>query len=703
MADDMIHTGAMIALVPADPENWALESGQGEDVSDLHVTLCYWEDAESLSPQYKIELHRAAIDAAANFPPIQGEAFGVALFNPGEGQCMVLEITGDDVNAVRQAVAEMVGTGQGYLPWNAHMTLKYGSLDLNEGIDKLGPITFDHIRVAIGEDHVDYPFNGYAEQGEMQMPMDTEPAATESEYASADCGCDTVMASVNSKTWQSLPVAERDTKWSAEEAIARISSWAGSDGDKFAKPFLWKQADGQPLNPDSYRLPVADVVNGKLVLVPRAVFQAATILSGGHGYLEGVVPDDERDELKSVITSMYEKLQEMYQDPRVVAPWLLGRTPAEREEEASNMKASITAAVNRSGWGSMPIADASRPWDSGAARGRLRSWSDGDMRKYRRGFLWWDQAAPENFGSYKLPIADVIDGTLTIVPRAVNSAYGATQGARGGVDIPSSDLSGVRSVLETIRNRFDSGSEDSATASAGPLTPPASWFDNPGLTGPTPLTVTADGRVYGHLAAWGVCHAGISNKCVMAPRSTTGYKYFRNGQVLTADGSMVRVGRLTVGTGHADPYLGYIPAADHYDNTGTAVAVVASGEDRYGIWVAGATVPGVSNEKIAELRRSPLSGDWRRSPEGGLELVAALAVNTPGFPIVKFGADQVQASLLAAGMVLPEGMSAPDPVTYTEADQEMINRVSAIEDRIAQLLKRDRAARLDSIFAKFGG
>jgi len=705
----------MIALIPSDKDKERLVVPNGETADDLHLTLCYW--AEPDGDRFYLEMVRAAASMAANFPAFTETAFSVDWLNPkSEKNCIVVGVTGDTLAIFRQSLIEMTGTGDIEEPWVAHMTIRYDDQDpdMHYYSDLTGPVTFTHIRVAFGGDYVDYPLSGptldvEAEDDgpmlESDDAMDMEE--DDSEYASVapDCGCDggedTVVAGVNSKSWQSMPIADRETPWNASEAISRISTWAGNDGSKFGRPFLWKADDGQPLNPDSYRLPIADVVNGKLVMIPRAVFQAGTILSGGHGYLEGVVPDDERTELKATVTAMYDKLQELYQDPRVVAPWLRGRTPGEREEEVANMEASIVAAVNRSGWSDLPIAETSRPWDGNAARSRLRSWADGDMRKYRRGFLWWDDSAPENFGSYKLPIADVIDGTLTIIPRAVSAALGAIAGARGGVDIPSSDMAATRSVLEGIRGRFE---DNSTTASGGPLAPPTEWFADPKLSGPTPLTVTADGRVYGHLAAWNVCHAGITNKCVMAPRSYTGYKYFLNGKVLTADGSQVRVGRLTVGTGHADPMMGYIPAADHYDNTGTAVAITASGEDRYGIWVAGAVVPGVSEEKVAELRRSPLSGDWRRSPEGTLELVAALAVNTPGFPIVKFGQDNVQASLLAAGIVLPEGVQASGVMPELEPESQVSHpRLEALEDKVAKILAGDRRRRIANVFDRFGG
>jgi hypothetical protein len=193
-----------------------------------------------------------------------------------------------------------------------------------------------------------------------------------------------------------------------------------------------------------------------------------------------------------------------------------------------------------------------------------------------------------------------------------------------------------------------SAGEPALVASAAPL-PPLSWFTNPGLEGPTPLTVTDDGRVYGHVATWGVCHVGLPG-CVTAPQSNTDYAYFMVGAERTAEGVDVPVGKLTVGGGHAHPEAGYQAAAAHYDDAGTAVASVFAGEDAHGIWVAGRVVPGATDEQVDALRRSPLSGDWRRIG-GNLELVAAHAVNVPGFPVprarVKFSGDR-QMTLVAS-------------------------------------------------------
>jgi hypothetical protein len=97
-------------------------------------------------------------------------------------------------------------------------------------------------------------------------------------------------------------------------------------------------------------------------------------------------------------------------------------------------------------------------WDSKKAEGRIRSWAGGEdisWAKYRRAFAWYDSANPEVFGSYKLPHHDVVDGSLVTHRSGVIAAGNAMQGGRGGVDIPDSDRSGVRSHLARHYKQFD--------------------------------------------------------------------------------------------------------------------------------------------------------------------------------------------------------------------------------------------------------
>jgi hypothetical protein len=190
-------------------------------------------------------------------------------------------------------------------------------------------------------------------------------------------------------------------------------------------------------------------------------------------------------------------------------------------------------------------------------------------------------------------------------------------------------------------------------AGASPAAPPREWFDDPKLAGPTPLHIGDDGRVYGHVAVWDTCHVGIGASCVKPPKSQTSYAYFHTGEAVTADGSRIPVGRLTYGAGgHAGPNLGYRAAAEHYDNSNNTGALVRAGEDAHGIWVAGALVPEADDAAVRAMRATPLSGDWRRIG-GNLEMVAALHVNTAGFPIPRMmtaSADESDLySLVAAG------------------------------------------------------
>ena len=226
-------------------------------------------------------------------------------------------------------------------------------------------------------------------------------------------------------------------------------------------------------------------------------------------------------------------------------------------------------------------------------------------------------------------------------------------------------------------------------AGAIPVVPPADWFENPNLKGPTPLTVTDEGRVFGHIAAWHVDHIGLSFG-TKPPRSKSKYAYFHTGVVRTDAGKDVPVGQLTLAGGHASLEASAAEAARHYDDTASAVSDVHAGEDAYGIWVAGALRPGATPEQIRALRASAPSGDWRPI-KGGLELVAVCQVNVPGFPIARarVASGQVMALVAAGAMTLAKMKS--DPVT------ELAARIAKLE----QLEKTELSNRAAEASARF--
>lgn len=173
-------------------------------------------------------------------------------------------------------------------------------------------------------------------------------------------------------------------------------------------------------------------------------------------------------------------------------------------------------------------------------------------------------------------------------------------------------------------------------ASAGPLKPPREWFEDPNLRELTPLQITKDGRVYGHLADWDGCHTGFQGICVPPFRSASNYSYFNVGEIETAEGEMVPCGKLMFcreGNGHAPIEMTADEASRYYDDATKVGAFVRAGSDRFGTWLAGAVRSDLTDLDIQHLRTHPPSGDWRPVKNGPSELVAAFAVPIPGFPI----------------------------------------------------------------------
>lgn len=345
---------------------------------------------------------------------------------------------------------------------------------------------------------------------------------------------------------------------------------------------------------------------------------------------------------------------------------------------------------------SVPMGDRDARYDGLAAQKRIFAWAktaDGyDASKLARAFLWRDSDGdPQLKGSYKLPFTDVVGGTLKAMPKAIFAAAGALEGARGGVNIPEADKAAIRSKLNTLYGKIEGdpvppwkdpkgdgrNSDNEAavetviTAAAIPVKPPAEWFESPELPQPTPITVSPDGKVFGHLALFGTCHIGFKD-CVTPPKGST-YAYFHTGEIEAEGGELVAVGHLTFNTGHAALDASPAGAASHYDHTGTVAADVRVGEDKFGIWVSGALRSTLSDEDIRAFRSAPLSGDWRRIA-GRLELVAALAVNTPGFPVAR--------SLVAGGNAQSLVTGTPD---FEEAQMAARRSVKA---RIANSLRK---------------
>jgi hypothetical protein len=254
----------------------------------------------------------------------------------------------------------------------------------------------------------------------------------------------------------------------------------------------------------------------------------------------------------------------------------------------------------------------------------------------------------------------------------------------------------------------EAGVITASAADAGEPVPPREYFEDLGLDGPTPLTIgDADENgfreVFGHIATWETCHIGFQGQCRTAPRSRTQYAYFHTGALDVADVrgevSTIPVGRLTYDSGHAELSASANAAAAHYDNTATLGAFVVAGEDDHGIWVHGVLAPGADVQK---LKATPPSGDWR-PVRGGLELVAVLHVNTPGFPVPRslVAAGGVQA-LVAAGVLHDKPKETTSVRNQRKLADEVAEAVLAKIDARKELADRHAAAlaKLDEMAAQ---
>jgi hypothetical protein len=108
--------------------------------------------------------------------------------------------------------------------------------------------------------------------------------------------------------FQDLPLADRDRKWDGGAAEKRVRKWAGAEDKpnaRYRDVHLWYDADSKD-NFTAYKLLIADVVDGRLVAVPRGVMAAGNIMDGARGGID--LPKDDISRVKSHLAKYYRKM-----------------------------------------------------------------------------------------------------------------------------------------------------------------------------------------------------------------------------------------------------------------------------------------------------------------------------------------------------------------------------------------------------------
>ena len=138
--------------------------------------------------------------------------------------------------------------------------------------------------------------------------------------------------------FQDLPMADAERPWDAQSAQNRVVEWAGGADDwdprKLRRAFVWYDSSDPELL-GSYKLGIGDVVDGRLVAVPRAVFAAAGRLD------QTDVPSGDVQGIRAHLGRYYEKMD---RDP----PWdeeerSMGDKTEETTEERDVAEAEDTA------------------------------------------------------------------------------------------------------------------------------------------------------------------------------------------------------------------------------------------------------------------------------------------------------------------------------------------------------------------------
>jgi hypothetical protein len=791
----------MIALVPSaeDLDRLALVNGEPRD--ELHLTLWYLGDAVNFSqadidhcPTKVGEVLAAYFTAWEDPPTILGNAFGAAHWNPtSEDPAWVLNVgdaNGDNRLAeLRNVIAQTWGEmdwepPRQHTPWQPHICLAYTSDDISSELEsRLGPVSFDRVRVAFGNEITDVPLAApvtvVAALGGVTVPWHVahnhsgcpagKPWAVVKDGTSDVAGChasqsdandqlaalyanegDSTVTNAVTTAEQAVspdvtPIAAGDVSASgcgadqhlmpdgscmSNDEFTTESRWIGvlcvegvttGDGREFSQNSLtwadhallrWQKEGSHGGNHDVTVSVgrIDEVWRDGSMIYGRGVLNIKepdgwTIYNRLKNGFAGGISIDADDIMDADVEVVWaeDDPEDTVVDEDDIVKFLFGR-PEKMIYHAGRVRAAtlcdipafveahialetvdpaaVTASDTRELSAVVPIHSteiSDGPWQPPRTVGALRSLpSEAFTSNYSTGGVLLHHELGE-------------DGELGPANVTAVAAALAQLTSRRNV-VPDVD---VRAAYEHLAAHLrDAGQEPPplpetndaliAAAVVDEWRPPASWFANPNLSQHTGITVTDQGRVYGHIAPWGECHVGFTDECVSPPYEDN-HPYFLTGELTCADGSRIAVGQITVGTGHAPLYYQASRAAEHYDNTGCAVVDVTIGNDAHGIWCAGAIRPSVAAARVHELRASGrVSGDWRRIG-GQLRLVGVLAVNVPGFPIPRLRArvaSGVPQTLVAAGMhlVLGRTVTVEEP-NDADLDRDAMRRVMQILTR----------------------
>jgi len=679
-------SGVIIAALPEGDGTVMYADG---NTTELHQTIVYLGTTDQLAEGEREAIVALTQSLAESMVPFTARVAGMGQL--GEHGDTVAITEAAELQALHDAAVADATVGQMFASRNEHPT--WISHVTNDGYSIGDEITFDRLGAWFGEDHQTFELGAPPVEDEIMEDPDTppvpaEPIAAEDEnmpvygvavpegvesgdYRRFAPGALTHRPLPLPLTWQRASANEHD----GEVVVGRVDTLELRDDG------MWHYAGELFMD-----VPETEEV---ISLIAQRGLRGVSI-AGDKGKLTQPTEEEMLNALETGVQPT-----EVWEEARISGLTIV-QIPAFAEsfialgyEEAVAASGEVETYKRGSGWITHP-EETNRLhdyWTKGKGAAKIRWGTNGDFTRCTRQLNKYIEPRFLNrtCAQWHHDALGYWPGELGKPGNPPDTPENRRRAARHAEANASLDNCTTPECEDLSMIAASAAPEFTLTAAAPPPMVERILFNDPKFTGPTPLSVTAAGGVRhlrGHIATWDVCHIGIDRQCVTAPKSRTNYAHYHLGSILTTEGELP-VGALTLGTGHADLNLSVNDTRNHYDHTGTMVASVRAGEDDYGIWVSGVVCDGVTDEQVRTLMASGgISGDWR-SIGGNLELVAALAVNVPGFPVPRpslaASAGRTNA-LVAAGVVVNDPDNSIDLIASA-----VVEKLAAREQRAAKL------------------
>jgi hypothetical protein len=726
-----VNTMGMITLRPVNPE--LLQVEDGDLSSELHLTLAYLDDIQDPRPFRAIARDISQMSSTwvrgrvAGYGTLGNEG-AVVLFLNSEEEPLLEDFYYTVWDRFRD---EQLKVSSNYTPWIPHLTLGYG-IDPSSAEKFLGQtIVFDSVSFDL--------MNGFSERFKMPVIADNlnDPDLSQHEDREEEEVMDVGMSGnfahwegviavegirtgdgrmfqEGSLTWADLPSTFQWQKESSHGGINDVTVAVGqvTEIERQGRLIVGKGTidltleDGRELfrrvtewdiggvsivvdNPDN-----AEV---EITITPEEINETI----GGEGEpaqpVEVTVKGDEVTFTSARIRALTAVDVPAFSEAKIKIV----------QQEQEEFDGPLLAAAVRS----HETATSDSSWDGPENERRLPS--PMSVSVARNAYAWIDDSEVQEGEIVKAAgrfIHHEVDGNGN--PGAANlqacrTGIAVLNGARGGTTIPDADRQGVWNHLaKHIRGAGEDPPElasvqdietlvASAEAIRSPNIPPKEWFSEPKeVPEHGAIHVTDEGRIYGYLAPRNIQHRAFEHK-VIVPMGNVDYSGWMNRTtfVLGDSGSeRIKAGPITMDCGHAsaEAWAGADVSSDHYENSCSIVASVCVGENRHGVWVAGALLPDLSTSQIQRILMCQLSGDWRRHREhsGMKELTGALLVPVPAFPVHSSTTIRMSQGQLVASAV-PVMFRPEEPVMEAEEVD-----LSLAAKTLATSIGRDKETRL---------